>query len=264
MRLLYQPLLIVFSILIISGCNPVPTPKPDPVTIDVKAPPIDDYQHILSVALAPSLTPDDDENPSPDPTPNVEVGDDCPKCEDGWIFADGNRQPCWACDGDGTVDEKDLVNFSSQENSLEAFPEYSVVLSPRVRSDLIAVLERIDKLEEQVKQNSEALSFLGEKDDTPDSQDSVQTEQTDSNQSVSNKETLADASPDNDDAVTYRIVYRGQTYTFNPEKSEFIAESGAVVAYNSDKPISEVRRLSITVGNSKSSIPIVAFKEPTE
>ena len=67
--------------------KPIPNPTPNPVPV----PP----------------------NPIPQPTPVPNVlkpGDDCPKCNGGYIPSDGSAKvKCWQCEGDGIVNEGDPI-----------------------------------------------------------------------------------------------------------------------------------------------------------
>lgn len=92
--------------------KPIPNPTPNPVP--VPTPP----------------------TPTPTPVPNLKPGDDCPKCNGGYIPSDGSAKvKCWQCEGDGIVDEGDpiLTIPKSLSPPITELPKLEPLITPEIK-----------------------------------------------------------------------------------------------------------------------------------
>jgi hypothetical protein len=94
--------------------KPIPNPTPNPVPV----PP----------------------NPIPQPTPIPNIlkpGDDCPKCNGGYIPSDGSAKvKCWQCEGDGIVNEGDpilTIPKSLSPPNIE-LPKLEPLITPEIKN----------------------------------------------------------------------------------------------------------------------------------
>lgn len=147
-------LCLILTSAVFSGCNVIPGPTPVPTPVELKTPPsnADEDETILAISIADTLGVPDNA-PTPGPSPNVKVGDQCPVCEGRGKSGDG-IQPCGPCKGDGRVDAGDPIL------STEVLPEVeerSIVVQHARQEDFDALVEEINTTFEENDVEAKAL-----------------------------------------------------------------------------------------------------------